>query len=105
MIVYGVMANVSIAQLFIAGVIPGILLATLFSGYIVIWSLMNPDRIPTATAKTTFAQKVRASRHLIPVVLLIGLVLGSIYAGIATATEAAAFGVVGSLAISACRDR
>ena len=101
MIVYGVMANVSIAQLFIAGVIPGILLATLFSGYIVIWSLMNPDRIPTATAKTTFAQKVRASRHLIPVVLLIGLVLGSIYAGIATATEAAAFGVVGSLAISA----
>ena len=101
MIVYGVMANVSIAQLFIAGVIPGILLATLFSGYIVIWSLMNPDRIPAATAKTTFAQKLHASRHLIPVVLLIGLVLGSIYAGIATATEAAAFGVVGSLAISA----
>src|SRR6187455_1650414 len=101
MIVYGVSANVSIAQLFIAGVIPGILLATLFSGYIVIWSLMNPDRIPAATAKTTFAQKLHASRHLIPVVLLIGLVLGSIYAGIATATEAAAFGVVGSLAISA----
>ena len=101
MIVYGVMANVSIAQLFIAGVIPGALLATLFSGYIVIWALLNPDRIPAATAKTTIAQKLHASRHLIPVMLLIALVLGSIYAGIATATEAAAFGVVGSLAISA----
>src|SRR5512137_2181590 len=100
MIVYGVMANVSIAQLFIAGVFPGILLALLFSGYIVVWALMNPGRIPVATTKTTLAQKLHASRHLIPVVLLILLVLGSIYAGVATATEAAAFGVVGSLAIS-----
>ena len=101
MIVYGVTANVSIAQLFIAGVIPGLLLASLFSGYIVIWSLVHPDKIPAATERTTFAQKVRASRHLIPVMLLIGLVLGSIYVGVATATEAAAFGVVGSLVISA----
>ena len=100
MIVYGVMANVSIAELFIAGVIPGILLALMFSGYIVVWALMNPARIPTASETTTFAQKIHASRHLIPVVLLIALVLGSIYTGIATATEAAAFGVVGSLAIS-----
>jgi len=101
MIVYGVSANVSIAQLFIAGVIPGILLATLFSGYIVVWALMNPGKVPAATERTSLAQKLAASRHLIPVMLLILLVLGSIYAGIATATEAAAFGVVGALAISA----
>jgi tripartite ATP-independent transporter DctM subunit len=101
MIVYGVMANVSIAQLFIAGVIPGMLLALLFSGYIVVWALLNPARVPAATGRTTILQKLHASRHLIPVVLLIGLVLGSIYVGVATATEAAAFGVVGSLVISA----
>src|SRR6266536_1496778 len=101
MIVYGVSANVSIAQLFIAGVIPGILLASLFSGYIVVWAMLHPAAIPAATRRWTIAEKLGASRHLIPVVLLIGLVLGSIYAGIATATEAAAFGVVGALAISA----
>ena len=103
MIVYGVTANVSIAQLFIAGVIPGIMLALLFSGYIVVWSLIHPQRIPAAATTTTLAQKLAASRHLIPVVLLIALVLGSIYVGVATATEAAAFGVVGSLAISAAQ--
>ena len=101
MIVYGVTANVSIAKLFIAGVIPGIVLALLFSGYIGTWALIHPDRIPAATERTTLAQKLHASRHLIPVMLLIALVLGSIYTGIATATEAAAFGVVGSLVISA----
>jgi C4-dicarboxylate transporter, DctM subunit len=101
MIVYGVSANVSIAQLFIAGIVPGVLLALLFSGYIVGWALIHPDRIPAATERTTIAQKLYASRHLIPVVLLIVVVLGSIYAGVATATEAAAFGVVGSLALSA----
>ncbi|MBK6336441.1 MAG: TRAP transporter large permease subunit [Betaproteobacteria bacterium] len=101
MIVYGVTAEVSISQLFIAGVVPGILLAVLFSGYIVVWSLLHPGAIPAANEHTTIAQKVFASRHLIPVLLLIGLVLGSIYAGVATATEAAAFGVVGALAISA----
>jgi len=103
MIVYGVMANVSIAELFIAGVLPGVLLASLFSGYVVVWALLHPDRIPAAPTRTTLLQKLHASRHLIPVVLLITLVLGSIYAGVATATEAAAFGVVGSLAISAAQ--
>jgi C4-dicarboxylate transporter, DctM subunit len=103
MIVYGVSANVSIAQLFIAGIIPGILLAVLFSGYIVAWALLHPERIPAATERTTIAQKVYASRHLIPVVLLIVVVLGSIYTGVATATEAAAFGVVGSLVLSAAQ--
>jgi C4-dicarboxylate transporter DctM subunit len=101
MIVYGVSANVSIAQLFIAGVIPGLVLATLFSGYIVVWGLANPTKIPPIAHKTTLGQKVYASRHLIPVIVLIGLVLGSIYTGVATATEAAAFGVVGALGISA----
>jgi tripartite ATP-independent transporter DctM subunit len=100
MIVYGVSANVSIAKLFIAGVIPGILLALLFSGYIVTWALAHPDQVPAATERTTFVEKLYASRHLIPVVLLIALVLGSIYAGVATATEAAAFGVVGALVVS-----
>lgn len=103
MIVYGVSANVSISQLFIAGVIPGILLAALFSGYIVVWSLRHPDQIPAITESTTFGQKLYASRHLIPVVLLIMAVLGSIYAGIATATEAAAIGTVGAMVISAAQ--
>lgn len=101
MIVYGVAANVSIAQLFIAGVIPGILLAALFSGYIVVWALANPTLVPMMTKRTTLVQKLAASRHLIPVIALITAVLGSIYAGIATATEAAAFGVVGALLVSA----
>jgi tripartite ATP-independent transporter DctM subunit len=100
MIVYGVSANVSIAHLFIAGVIPGLLLASLFSGYIVVWALLHPNKIPAITTQTSVWQKLHASRHLIPVVLLIALVLGSIYAGVATATEAAAFGVVGALLIS-----
>jgi tripartite ATP-independent transporter DctM subunit len=101
MIVYGVAANVSIAQLFIAGVVPGVLLATLFSGYIAVWALLHPGAIPATANRTTLGQKLCASRHLLPVMLLIGVVLGSIYAGIATATEAAAVGVIGSLAISA----
>jgi C4-dicarboxylate transporter DctM subunit len=101
MIVYGVAAEVSIAKLFIAGVFPGLLLACLFSGYIALWALRHPDQIPPADEKTTFLQKLNASRALIPVVSLIAAVLGSIYAGIATATEAAALGVLGALIISA----
>jgi tripartite ATP-independent transporter DctM subunit len=100
MIVYGVAANVSIAKLFIAGVIPGLLLALLFMGYIVVWALLNPGKVPPAGARTSFMQKLQASRHLIPVVSLIALVLGSIYSGVATATESAALGVVGSLLLA-----
>jgi len=100
MIVYGVAANVSIAKLFIAGVVPGLVLAALFSGYIIIWALFNKDKVPPADQSMTFAQKVYASRNLIPVVSLIALVLGSIYSGVATATEAAALGVAGSLILS-----
>jgi tripartite ATP-independent transporter DctM subunit len=70
-------------------------------GYIVVWSLLHPDRIPPPERSTTLAQKLHASRHLIPVVLLIGAVLGSIYSGVATATEAAAIGVLGALVVAA----
>ena len=101
MIVYGVSADVSIAQLFIAGVLPGIMLALLFSGYLVYWALRNPSLVPPADRRMSLREKLHESRHLIPVILLIAAVLGSIYAGIATATEAAGIGVVGSLAISA----
>jgi tripartite ATP-independent transporter DctM subunit len=101
MIVYGVAAEVSIAKLFVAGVIPGLMLAALFSGYLMVWSLLNPDRIPVADAGMSFMEKLRASSELIPVVLLIGGVIGTIYAGIATATEAAAIGVIGALILSA----
>ena len=90
MIVYGVSAEVSISQLFVAGVLPGLLLASLFSGYIIVWSLLNPGKIPPSTEQFTFSQRLYESRHLIPVMGLIGAVLGSIYAGLATATEAGA---------------
>ena len=101
MIVYGVAADVSISQLFIAGVLPGILLAVLFSGYIALWALRHPELVPKSIEQFTFLEKISASRSLIPVVLLIAAVLGSIYTGIATATEAAAVGVAGSLILSA----
>ena len=101
MIVYGVSADVSIAQLFIAGILPGIMLALLFSGYLAFWALRNPALVPPADRPMSFAEKLHESRHLIPVMLLIAAVLGSIYSGLATATEAAALGVLGSLSISA----
>ena len=101
MIVYGVASDTSITRLFIAGVFPGLMLAALFMGYVIVWSLLNPEKIPQPDFHLNFKEKIYESRHLIPVVLLIALVLGSIYVGIATATEAAALGVVGALALSA----
>ena len=100
MIVYGVASDTSITRLFIAGIFPGLLLASLFMGYVMVWSLLNPEKIPAPDRSFTFREKLYESRHLMPVVLLIALVLGSIYVGIATATEAAALGVVGALALS-----
>jgi tripartite ATP-independent transporter DctM subunit len=100
MIVYGVAADVSIAKLFIAGVLPGLLLAALFSGYIALWALRHPDQVPPRDPPLSLRDKLRASSSLIPVVLLIAAVLGSIYSGIATATEAAAVGVLGALVLS-----
>lgn len=101
MIVYGVTAEVSISQLFIAGVLPGLMLACLFSGYIIYWALRNPHLVPPRDPVMSFGKKLKESSSLIPVVLLIIAVLGSIYAGIATATEAAGVGVVGSFVLAA----
>jgi tripartite ATP-independent transporter DctM subunit len=100
MIVYGVAADVSVARLFVAGVLPGILLVVLFSGYIALWALLNPGRTPPREINATFAQKLHAIRFLLPTVFLILAVIGSIYAGIATPTEAAVLGVVGALILS-----
>ncbi len=100
MIVYGVTADVSISRLFIAGIFPGILLAGLFMGYIAIWALLNPDQIPPAQSRLSLREKLYESRHLIPVVILILAVLSVIYTGFATATEAAAVGVIGALLLA-----
>ncbi|WP_424946509.1 TRAP transporter large permease [Candidatus Spongiihabitans sp.] len=100
LIVYGVTINESISKLFMAGILPGILLAGLFMGYIVLWSFWKPDEVPPREPKMSFAAKLYQSRLLIPVILLVLFVIGSMYLGFATATEAAAFGVVGSLILA-----
>jgi C4-dicarboxylate transporter DctM subunit len=100
MIVYAVAADVSIAKLFVAGVLPGVLLMAVFSAYIMFWAWRNPGAVPAADESMSFGQKVYASRHLIPIVSLIVLVIGAIYSGIATATESAAMGVAGALVLS-----
>ena len=101
LIIYGVSAELSIAKLFMAGVLPGLLLAALFSGWIMVWALRHPDQVPKADAELTLLQKLAETRHLIPVVLLIVAVIASMYTGVATATEAAAIGVLGALVLSA----
>jgi tripartite ATP-independent transporter DctM subunit len=100
LIVYGVATEQSIARLFIGGILPGLLLVTLFVGYVIIWSLFHADLILAETTSYTFPEKVKSSRRLIPVVLLIIGIIGSIYAGIASPTDAAAVGVVLSLVLS-----
>ncbi len=101
MIVYGVAADVSIARLFVAGVIPGIVLMLMFAGYIGGWALLNPHKTPPRDEQTTLAQKLYAARNLIPAIVLIVAVIGSMYTGIATPTEAAAIGVIGALILAA----
>lgn len=101
MIVYGVAAQVSLIKLFIAGILPGLLLMALFSGYIGVWSLRNPARVPPCEPAVPWLAMLARLRLLLPVVALIAGVIGSIYAGIATATEAATIGVIGALAIAA----
>ncbi len=101
MIVYGATADVSINKLFIAGVVPGLLLALLFMGYVGLWAWFNRESIPPNDIRMGFVEKLRSSAGLLPAVLLIGGVLGSIYAGIATATESAVIGVLGALILSA----
>ncbi|MBN0988000.1 TRAP transporter large permease [Amphritea pacifica] len=102
LIVYGVAAEVSIGRLFIAGALPGLLLVTLFMGYTVIWALLNKDELPQHDkTHLSFAAKIKALRLLLPIMCLIGFVLGSIYGGFTTPTEAAALGVVGALFLAA----
>ena len=101
LIVYGVSINESITRLFIAGVVPGLVLAGLFMGYVAIWSLVMRKDAPPPEPSCSMAERIRRSVFLVPVVALVAFVIGSMYAGIATATEAAAFGVVGALALAA----
>jgi len=101
LIVYGVTINESITKLFMAGILPGLVLASMFMGYVALYSKMSKNFKPTPEPHMSFAEKVRNSRFLIPVLLLIMLVIGSMYMGFATATEAAAFGVIGSLTLAA----
>ncbi|WP_390345529.1 TRAP transporter large permease [Variovorax boronicumulans] len=101
MVVYAVAADASIIRIFLAGFLPGFLLMLLFSGYIGWWSLRHPDQVPPADPPTTFKEKIRLSGNLIPCALLIVFIVWVLVAGWATATECAAFGVLGSLAIAA----
>ena len=100
MIVYASATDQSIARLFIAGVLPGIMLASLFMGYVMIWAILNRDKMPPADPPTSFANRLAATRRLLPVVLLIAGVIGSIYGGLASATEAAVVGVVAALILA-----
>ena len=100
LIIYGVAVQESIAKLFIAGIIPGIMIALIFMSYVIIWSSLNKEKMPKITENFTFFQKLKRSKQLLPVIILILGVIGSIYSGIATATEAASLGVVGALLLS-----
>ena len=100
LIVYGVSINESISKLFMAGILPGLALAGMFMAYVAIYSKLSKNYNPIEEPKLSFVEKLKISRFLIPVLLLITVVIGSMYAGLATATEAAAFGVVGSLLLA-----
>jgi len=101
MVVYAVAADASIIRIFLAGFLPGLLLMLLFSGYIMWWSLRHPDQVPAADPPSSFLQKIRQSGSLIPCGALIVFICWVLIAGYATATECAAYGVVGSLALAA----
>jgi tripartite ATP-independent transporter DctM subunit len=100
MIVYGVMTSESIAAINLAGVIPGLVLAAMFSAYVAIKAKFSPDFVPAAEPRYTLFEKLYAARRLIPVILLLVLVIGSMFVGFATATEAAALGVAGALSLA-----
>lgn len=92
LLVYGSLANVSVGQLFIAGVLPGLVLTALFMAYVAI-------RYPNAgrseqDSKVSNAEKCRLLRYLVPPAIIFGIVMGSIYGGLATPTESAALGVM-----------
>ena len=100
MVIYAVAAEVSILKVFLAGFIPGLLVMVLYSGYIAIWALLHPDQMPPPEPPMTFREKLRESTNLIPCMLLILLIVVVLLAGWATATECAAWGALGSLAIA-----
>ena len=100
LIIYGVTVQESIAKLFVAGIIPGIMIALIFMSYVILWSLFNKKEMPNIVNQYSFIDKIKRSGQLIPVIILILSVIGSIYTGIATATEAASLGVVGALILS-----
>jgi len=100
MVVYAVAADASIIRIFLAGFLPGFLLMALFSGYIIWWSLRNPAKVPPADPPTTLREKMRQSGSLIPCTILIIFIVWVLVAGYATATECAAYGVLGSLLIA-----
>jgi tripartite ATP-independent transporter DctM subunit len=101
MIVYAVAADVSIIRMFLAGIVPAVVLLAMFSGYLMVWALLNPARMPPETVKMPLAERFKATRELLPVLLLIALVFLSMMLGIATANEASAFGLLGALSIAA----
>lgn len=101
LIVYGVTINESITKLFIAGILPGIVLAAMFMGYVALWSVIKRREVPDIGRGMPFLERLQNSRFLIPVVILVLVVIGSMYLGYATATEAAAFGVIGALILAA----
>jgi C4-dicarboxylate transporter DctM subunit len=100
LIIYGVTIEDSIAKLFMAGILPGIMIALMFMSYVIFWSILNKKLMPKSIESFSFLEKIQRSRQLLPVILLITSVIGSIYTGIATATEAASLGVVGALILS-----
>ena len=100
LIIYGVAVQESIAKLFIAGIIPGIMIALIFMSYVIIWSLINKKIMPKILEEYSLIDKIKRSKQLLPVIILILAVIGSIYTGIATATEAASLGVLGALILS-----
>jgi tripartite ATP-independent transporter DctM subunit len=100
MVVYAVAADASVIRLFLAGFLPGLLVMALMSGYIAWWSLRHPDQVPPGEAPSSFLEKLRRTGSLIPCALLIVFIVWVLVAGWATATESAAFGVLGSLVIA-----
>jgi C4-dicarboxylate transporter, DctM subunit len=99
-IVYGAATEQSIARLFLAGVLPGLMLAAMFSGYVMLWALFNRERMPELEPRPSWKERLHAFTLLLPTVGLIIAVIGSIYGGLASPTEAAVVGVAGALAIS-----
>ncbi|TFG87146.1 MAG: TRAP transporter large permease subunit [Hyphomicrobiales bacterium] len=100
LIVYGVTINESITKLFIAGIIPGLVLALMFMGYVAAWHYLRPDQRPEPEPHMPLREKLWNSRFLVPVVVLIMSVIGSMYTGVATPTEAAAIGVIGAMVLA-----